>query len=109
MKTAREGLSCTELDGNILAIGGAVNGRSVERFNTEQNTWSPLTSLPVDMYLGQAGTLTNNLVYAMDRNSGNVYTSDNLLTWNETEISNFNSERRETFPAPLVTASLINC
>ena len=101
-------LHSTQLNSTILAIGG-VGLRSVEMFNTSRNTWSILTSLPVDMEYGQAGTLSNNLVYAMDRNSDTVYISHDLQTWTKTVISNFKNGEREVCPAPLVPASMINC
>ena len=116
MKYARYHHSCTQHNENIVVIGGAgylrglrLRLRSVEMFNASTNTWSFLTSLPNSMEYGQAGTLSNNLVYAMNENSNTIYTSFDLKTWNKTVISNFNSGERGVYPAPLVPASMINC
>ena len=98
------------LHGDILVIGGADDeAKSVERFNTSLNTWSVIESLTVDVDWGQAGTLRNNVVYVIDSNSGTIYTTNDLKTWNETVISNLNSLWRETFPGPIFPASMINC
>ena len=120
MKTARSAHSCTTHDEHILVIGGRGAAlRSVDMFNTILNTWTVLTSLPVDMYfghdfghdmlLGQAGTLSNNIVFAMTYDSDTVYTTNDLKTWTKTVISNFDSGTREVFPAPLVPSTMINC
>ena len=93
------------LNSNILAMEG-VGLRSVEMFNTSSNTWSILTSLPVDIEYGQAVTLSNNLVNAMDRNSDTVYTSHDLQTWTKTVISNFDNGEREVGLAHLVPVEL---
>ena len=107
MKTARYGHSCTVHDNQILAIGGwdGTTHRLVDKFNPSTNRWTVLTSLPFDMHNGQAGTLSNSIVFVMDRDDNNIYTTNDLTTWNKTVI-NFNSG---LLPAPLVPSTLINC
>ena len=93
---------------DILVMGGVGGSRKVERYMPSSNTWSELPSLPVAMNRGQAGTV-GDIVWAVDDVSSDIYTTNNMVTWNKTVVSGFTSGWRDIFPAPLVTPDIINC
>jgi len=108
MKHGRFGPSCAVLDNMFYVIGGGVT--SVEVFDLELRKWSEGPSLPHQKNLGQAVVYGNKL-YAFDR--GGSRNKIHMLSEDKTswvDVGTFDvGVNREAYPAPLVTAEMLNC